>query len=142
MGTGARAVLVEESWTPLEVKGKPTFRWGPAPQDHKGKPIKPPSDLAPIGNLAAVGGQDTFHAFAEKAGKWYKADRRSDLFIMMKLDPMAAGAEDGWVYGTVSADGNRVTFAGRVASCMNCHETRPTRLFGLKPPEKEKAPMP
>ena len=54
---------------------------------------------------------------------------------MMKLDPKTPGADDGWVYGTVSADGKTVTSAGRVASCMKCHETRPTRLFGLKQPD-------
>ena len=35
------------------------------------------------------------------------------------------------MYGTVTADGKKVTSAGRVASCMKCHETKATRLFGL-----------
>ena len=47
------------------------------------------------------------------------------------------GADDGWVYGTVAVDGS-VTSAGRVASCMGCHDESATheRLFGLAPPPK------
>jgi hypothetical protein len=37
------------------------------------------------------------------------------------------------VYGTVSADGKRVTSAGRVESCMACHQGDKTtdRMFGV-----------
>jgi hypothetical protein len=135
---GVGQVIVKESWIPLEVARKPKVERLPAPEVRKGKLIEPPRDLAPIGGLAAFTNESTFHPFAEKAGKWYKAERRGDMFIMMKLDPKTAGADDGWVYGTVSADGKTVTSAGRVASCMKCHETRATRLFGLKRPEEKK----
>jgi hypothetical protein len=61
-----------------------------------------------------------------------------DLFVMFKLDPQTPGTDQGWVYGTVSADGKSVTSSGRVASCMKCHEdTRHDRMFGLPKPEKK-----
>ena len=45
----------------------------------------------------------------------------------------AEGYEDsGWVYGTVSSDGQGVTSAGQVRTCMGCHEQAPhDRLFGI-----------
>lgn len=138
----AGQVIVKESWVPLELEGKPKGPQYLAPRPRAAKPIEPPRDLAPIGKLATFTYQGIFDPFTEKAGKWYKADRRGELFIMMKLDPKTAGADDGWVYGTVSADGKKVTSAGRVASCMKCHDTRPTRLFGLKRADEKKAPKP
>jgi hypothetical protein len=138
----AGQVIVKESWVPVELEGKPKVGRLPPPQPRKSKPIEPPRDLAPIGTFPVVWGEGVLHPFAEKAGKWYKADRRGDLFIMMKLDPKTAGTDDGWVYGTVTADGKTVTSAGRVASCMKCHETKSTRLFGLRQPEEKKAAKP
>ena len=42
------------------------------------------------------------------------------------------GTDEGWVYGTVTADGKTVTSAGRVASCMKCHvQAKNDRLFGI-----------
>ena len=89
----AGQVIVKESWVPVEVEGKPKVQRFPAARDRKGKAIDPPHDLAPIGTLT-FSEQGAFHPFAEKAGKWYKADRRGELFIMMKLDPKTAGADD------------------------------------------------
>lgn len=70
-----------------------------------------------------------------------KKDKRlepGDLFIMFKLDPQTPGTDQGWVYGTVSADGKAVTSSGRVASCMKCHEdAQHDRMFGLPKPEKK-----
>ncbi|MBA3541386.1 MAG: hypothetical protein H0T79_17370 [Deltaproteobacteria bacterium] len=44
----------------------------------------------------------------------------------------ADGTDAGWIYGTIV--GGEVTSAGRVASCMGCHESAShERLFGLKP---------
>lgn len=145
LGTSVPAagqVIVKESWVPVELEGKPKAGRLPPPHPRKGKPTEPPRDLAPIGNLPVHGGEGALHPFTEKAGKWYKADRRGDSFIMMKLDPKTAGTDDGWVYGTVTADGKSVTSAGRVASCMKCHETKSTRLFGLGLPEDKKATEP
>ncbi len=42
-------------------------------------------------------------------------------------------ADEGWGYGTISVDRKTVSSAGRVASCMRCHDSAPHgRLFGLK----------
>jgi hypothetical protein len=57
---------------------------------------------------------------------------RSALFVMMKLDPATPGTDQGWIYGTTTADAKTVTGAGRIGSCMQCHEKAPRdRLFGL-----------
>jgi len=62
-----------------------------------------------------------------------------DLFILFKLDPKTPGTDEGWVYGTLSAEDHRtVTSAGRVASCMKCHEdAKSDRVFGLPKLDKK-----
>jgi hypothetical protein len=55
------------------------------------------------------------------------------LYVMTKVGADTAGTDEGWIYGTIATDGT-VTSAGRVASCMGCHESATReRLFGLKP---------
>ena len=77
-------------------------------------------------------GGDTFYPYATRGDKVFKASKPAGLFVMMKLDPKTPGTDDGWVYGTVSADGKTVTSAGKVESCMKCHQdARHDRLFGL-----------
>lgn len=74
--------------------------------------------------------------YATRDGKTYKTGKQGDLFIMLKLDPKTPATDNGWVYGTVTADGKKVTSAGRVESCMSCHkEAKHDRLFGLAKPE-------
>ena len=76
--------------------------------------------------------KDHFHPYAVgKDGKTYKAAKKGDLFIMMKVDPKTPGTDNGWIYGTVTADGTTVTSAGKVSSCIKCHETKEERLFGV-----------
>src|SRR6185369_11988131 len=72
--------------------------------------------------LEAVGqrGNDRYLPYAKKDGKLFHADSLASLFIMLKLDPKTENTDEGWVYGTVSADGKTVTSAGKVASCMSC----------------------
>ena len=54
-----------------------------------------------------------------------------DLFIMYKPKLGSRTTDQGWLYGTVTADGKTVTSAGLVGSCMGCHEKAPHgRLFG------------
>lgn len=61
-----------------------------------------------------------------------KPGERTDLFLMLKLGEKVEGSDRGWVYGTVTPDGRTVTSAGRVKSCMDCHEKAgDSRLFGL-----------
>jgi hypothetical protein len=65
-------------------------------------------------------------------GRCYKAGARAGLFILFKMDPQTPDTDDGWVYGTIAPDETTVTSAGRVESCMNCHQkARHDRLFGL-----------
>jgi hypothetical protein len=57
---------------------------------------------------------------------------KSALFIMMKSAPDTPDTDEGWIYGTLTPDGKTVTSAGRVQSCMACHQAAPHgRLFGL-----------
>ncbi len=114
-------VLVKESWVPEEV-----------PDRQPGRPRLQDTVVTPGPGRQAA---DHFNPYAERDGKVYKAARKGELFVMLKLDPQTPGSDGGWVYGTVSADGKTVTSAGRVTSCMKCHETRKDRLFGLRTEE-------
>lgn len=59
-------------------------------------------------------------------------DKVFALFVMTKLDPATPGTDSGWVYGTISPDGE-VTSSGKVSSCIHCHQsTGNDRMFGLK----------
>jgi hypothetical protein len=100
-------VIVKESWVPEETKAPESAR--PQSKTHKVK-------SAPGGEVT-----DHFFPYVLKDGKWYKASRRAGLYVMMKYDPKTAGTDEGWVYGTVSADLKQVTSIGKVASCMECH---------------------
>ena len=86
--------------------------------------------------LKSTGGnriRDHFEPYALKDGKLFHAEVKNALFIMYKAEPKTENTDAGWVYGTVSADGQTVTSAGRVQSCMQCHQDAPHgRLFGLK----------
>jgi Cytochrome P460 len=109
-------VIVKESWVPEEVKDMKPVRPGfVAAEFRHGKPD-----------------DDHFYPYAAKGDKVYKAGQPAGLFIMKKLDPKTPGTDDGWVYGTVSADAKTVTAAGKVESCMKCHtDAKHDRLFGL-----------
>jgi hypothetical protein len=64
--------------------------------------------------------------------KLYRTGDLYGLFIMYKVDPATPNTDDGWVYGTIGADGKTVTSSGRVRQCMNCHQNAPDhRMFGV-----------
>jgi hypothetical protein len=67
-------------------------------------------------------------------GKRLEAGTPSGLYVMTKVGGASTpGTDVGWIYGTIAANGT-VTSAGRVASCMSCHENAShDRLFGLQP---------
>ena len=70
--------------------------------------------------------------FAQRDGKYYRPGGRLGLFVMFRIEPRAAGTDEGWVYGTVDAPGARVTAVGRLPRCIECHTDAPHgRLFGL-----------
>lgn len=78
------------------------------------------------------GAKKTMRVPAEKDGKKYVTGKQKDLYIMLKVDPKTPDTDQGWIYGTVTADGKTVTSSGRVQSCMKCHVKIKDRLFGLK----------
>jgi hypothetical protein len=105
-------VLVKESWTAEEISAD-TFASSTSPSSRE--PTSP---------------------YAMHNDKYYKAGQRRELFIMFKTDPKTPDTDNGWVYGTVSADGREVTATGRIESCMQCHrEAGQDRLFGPKYPD-------
>jgi hypothetical protein len=73
-------------------------------------------------------------AFDPDDQEHYRAGEKLGLFIMAKLDPQTPNTDEGWIYGTVSADGKQVSSAGRVENCMACHNSDETidRMFGVR----------
>ncbi len=61
---------------------------------------------------------------------WIPGETRTKgpLFLMMK-------SQGDWIYATATADGRSITASGKLASCMECHESKSThdRMFGLQP---------
>jgi hypothetical protein len=117
-------VIVKESWVPEEV-------------NDDGKPLEPVRRKVKVRQGdGLVEKDDSFLPFARKDGRLYHAKEKGPLFIMFKMDPQTPGTDEGWVYGTVTADGKQVTSAGRMESCRKCHQDAPhDRLFGL--PDKK-----
>src|SRR5262249_4965618 len=120
-------VLVKQSWTAEEVKT--------AKEDQK-VIVTSVQSAHPVRRSGPFQQSDHFLPYAEKDGKTYRADKPAELFIMFKVDAGTENTDKGWVYGTVSADGKKVTSSGKVAACMKCHQDAPhDKLFGL--PEKK-----
>jgi hypothetical protein len=116
-------VLVKESWVPEEVTD---------PKEKKEIIVHKSMDK---GDKSLDRG-DHFLPYATKDGKTYHAAKQSELFIMFKMDPKTPDTDEGWVYGTVTPDGKKVTSAGKVESCMKCHQDAShDRLFGM--PQKK-----
>ena len=106
-------VVVKQSWT-AELVTTPDASFTP------GADAGSSSDL-----------DDHFYPYAKGDGGVYHAADPAGLFIMFKVDPPTADTDEGWVYATVSPAGE-VTSAGRVESCMTCHEVAThERLFGV-----------
>jgi hypothetical protein len=116
-GSAVGQVIVKQSWAAAEV---PDMK----PGQTDWKRVMPTEDVGPGGTH--------FYPYATKGDKVYKASKPTGLFIMLKLDPKTPRTDDGWVYGTVTADGKTVTASGKVESCMKCHqEAKHGRLFGV-----------
>jgi hypothetical protein len=120
-------VIVKEAWVPEEAKDD-------------GKPLEPVKRTVQVGGKPRA---DEFLPYARKDGRLYHAKEKAALFIMMKLDPKTPDTDAGWVYATATPDGKKLTGAGRIESCMGCHQTAPhDRLFGLakQPPDAPPTP--
>ncbi len=106
-------VLVKEAWQPEEVERD-----------------RPPHDFEVD--------ERSDRPFAHRGGKVYRAGAPAGLFVMFREPADVPGTDDGWVYGTLD-QGGRVTAAGRLQSCVDCHRFAPHgRLFGV---ELEPTPM-
>jgi len=109
-------IIVKESWLPEEVKDANITN-----PDQKKRRLEDGKEIF-----------ESFLPYASRDGKVYKATKIAGLFIMMKTDPKTPDTDQGWIYGTVSADMKQVTAIGKVESCMECHVKAPhDRLFGL-----------
>jgi hypothetical protein len=94
-------VIVKEAWRPVETAASTAFG---------------PGELRP----------------ASHDGKLWAPGERAGLYVMFRPVSAAAGDTDaGWVYGTVGPDLRTVTAAGKLATCMGCHQAEEDRLFGL-----------
>ena len=63
-----------------------------------------------------------------------------DLYIMLKQDPKTKGTDEGWVYAVVSRDAQSVLHAGRIQSCIDCHEdAKYDRILGDYPPPDKRS---
>ena len=70
---------------------------------------------------------------AERDGKFYVPGEPLGLYVLFKPQKADLATTDaGWVYGTIAADMTTITGAGKIASCMGCHQSLPGRLFGLQ----------
>jgi len=106
-------VLVKQAWKPERMTAEPDDGW--KEDSNWGR-----SRLHPV----------------ERDGHWYRGDEFAGLFVIFRPHAPAAPTDDGWVYATVTPEGE-VTGAGRMASCMACHEKNEGRLFGLPAAAKE-----
>jgi hypothetical protein len=66
-------------------------------------------------------------------GKAYVPGEKAGLYVLFKPGKTDLDTDAGWVYGTIAPDG-AVTSAGKVASCMGCHQENAGRLYGLPTP--------
>lgn len=69
----------------------------------------------------------------EREGEYVYVGAKAELFIMHRFDPATPGTDDGWIYGVVTPEGDRVIEAGLLENCMGCHQQHKSRLFGRAP---------
>ena len=109
-------VLVKEAWHPVKVDGSRT--------------VQPKLDGADRVSDSAP--KVSKRPYAVSGKQRYQAGKKKGLYIMFKTLETTPGTDRGWVYGTVSADGKKVTSVGMVQNCMECHHDAPhDRQIGL-----------
>jgi hypothetical protein len=89
----------------------------------------------PTGITRPTSIQGKLDPYFQEGERLYKVTEVSGLFVMYKLPPETPETDKGWVYGTLrkTQDGFIVTSAGRVSSCMKCHQKTETRLLSALP---------
>jgi hypothetical protein len=111
--------IVKQSW--VAVPSEPPAN--PAPELPEGMELSISTNApAPI-------------TWVEHEGQRLQTGEQAELFVMAKLGAAdMPGTDAGWIYGTLTPDGQTVTSAGLVQRCMDCHDAAPhDRLFGLQP---------
>lgn len=78
-----------------------------------------------------LGEGDHFNPIITENGITYRASTLAGVYVMLRKQPSTPGTDDGWIYGTLRPNGE-LTSAGRVASCMGCHTTKPGRFLGQR----------
>jgi hypothetical protein len=115
MGPSTDQAVVKQSWT-VERVTDPTVKYDPEKYREN-----------PDGGFQG----DHFYPYAMQDGVLYRADQPAGLYIMFKVDPATPNTDGGWVYATITAAG-QLTAAGKVKSCIGCHQEAPNdRLFGV-----------
>jgi hypothetical protein len=91
-----------------------------------------PGNIQPVGQVLVKEGYVPEEAGTDDDGaKQFRCGKRTDLFIMMRTNK-EEGTDAGWIYAIVTPDGKRVDHAGRLESCMRCHQdVGPSRMFGV-----------
>ncbi len=114
-GVAVGQAVVKESWVAEEVIDCKRGESSSAFPESETVPVTPPPG-----------------SVVQSGGRTYRAGDRSGLFILLREKP-SADNDEGWVYGTVSADRKTVTSVGRVESCVRCHSlAQHERLYGLR----------
>jgi hypothetical protein len=114
--------IVKESWLPEEITD-------PAMIQKRNKE----RTVFERGGAGATLPHHEFWPYSEKDGRLYQAKEKAGLYVMYKAKAGTPGTDEGWVYGTLTADGKTVTSAGTVKTCMGCHTKAPYgRLFADK----------
>ena len=130
-------VLVKEAWMPVKD-----------PQENSNQSRKPIPKLQTQQQQENQRTNDEEESateqtpFAVRDGVTYRAGAKKGLFIMFKTHESTPGTDRGWVYGTVSPDGTKVTSVGLVKNCMKCHQSAPyDRQIGLSRSSKNPAKL-
>ncbi len=100
------------------------------------KEVRLPIVLPGSGDFASLRRHDAAGiAVSPEDGRRYTPGEVVALFVMSRSGEVdRAGTDDGWVYGVVDGDGQRVIEAGVIASCVECHRQAPHgRVFGVAP---------
>ena len=126
-------VVVKESWHPIKSNQELTTMR----DDSETDPITDRSDnesnSVKESSIAGLVFGGSSYPFARKGQQLYRTGKKAGLYIMFKTDTNTADTDQGWVYGTVTADGKTVTSSGAVKSCIACHKDAPNDgLFGIQ----------
>lgn len=97
------------------------------------KEVRLPIVLPGSGDFASLRRHDAAGiAVSPEDGRRYTPGEVVALFIMSRSEDVdRQGKDDGWVYGIVDPDEQRVIEAGLIESCVGCHRQAPHgRVFG------------